>query len=146
MEYISSQIKHCRAFSFFPLQPPPVLLSLSFFIYLSLMFDILVANATFSILGFPMRLSRESLNFCEVLLLYLKTLCPQLSLMLDIIRWPRGQETSASAGDLGLIPGSRTPPGEGNGNLLQYSCLRNPMDRGAWWAIVHGAAKESDMT
>ena len=37
-------------------------------------------------------------------------------------------------------------PGEGNGNPLQYSCLENPMDRGAWWAIVHGIAKESDMT
>ena len=67
-------------------------------------------------------------------------------LMLDIIRWPRGQKTSASAGDWGLIPGSWTPPGEGNANLLQYSCLRNPMDRGAWWATVHWAAKESDMT
>ena len=36
--------------------------------------------------------------------------------------------------------------GEGNGNLLQYSCLGNPMDRGAWWATVHGAAKELDTT
>ena len=37
-------------------------------------------------------------------------------------------------------------PGEGNGNLRQYSCLENPMDRGAWWATVHGGRKESDMT
>ena len=37
-------------------------------------------------------------------------------------------------------------PGEGNGNLLQYSCLKNSIDRGAWWAIVHGFTKESDMT
>ena len=43
--------------------------------------------------------------------------------------------------DVGLIPGSGGSTGEGNGNPLQYSCLGNPMDRGAWWAIVHGAAK-----
>ena len=126
--------------------PPPVLLSLSFFIYFSLMFDILVANVTFFILSFPMRPSGESLNFCEVLLFYLKTLCPQLSLMLDIIRWPRGRESSANAGDLGLIPGSWKSPGEGSGNPLQYSCLGNLMDRIAWRATVHWAAKESDMT
>ena len=51
---------------------------------------------------------------------------------------------TASAGDLrdvGLIPGLGRCPGEGNGNPLQYSCLENPMDRGAWWAIVHGVAK-----
>ena len=43
-------------------------------------------------------------------------------------------------GDLGLIPGSERSPGEGNGNPLQYSCLGKPMDRGAWWDIVHGVA------
>ena len=43
------------------------------------------------------------------------------------------------------IPGSRRSPGEGNGNPLQYPCLGNPMDRGAWWAIDHGVA-ELDMT
>ena len=43
--------------------------------------------------------------------------------------------------DLGLIPGSGRLPGEGNGNPLQYSCLENPVDRGAWWATVHGVAK-----
>ena len=47
----------------------------------------------------------------------------------------------ASRGDAGLIPGSGRSPGGGNDNLLQYSCLENPMDRGAWWAIVHGVAK-----
>ena len=50
----------------------------------------------------------------------------------------------ANAGDMGLIPGLRRSPGEGNGNLLQYSCLGN-MNRRAWWAIAHGVAKESDM-
>ena len=47
----------------------------------------------------------------------------------------------ANARDTGLIPGSRRSPGEGNGNPLQYACLGNPMDRGARWALVHGAAK-----
>ena len=46
-----------------------------------------------------------------------------------------------NVGDLGSIPGSGTSPGEGNGNPLQYSCLENPMDRGAWYATVHGVAK-----
>ena len=47
----------------------------------------------------------------------------------------------ANAGDNGLIPGLGRSPGEGNGSLLQYSCLRNPMDRGTWWATVHRVAK-----
>ena len=53
----------------------------------------------------------------------------------------------ASAGDLASIPGSERYPGEGKGNPLWYSCLGNPMDRGAWWVTVHvglQAAKESD--
>ena len=48
----------------------------------------------------------------------------------------------ANAGDGGLIPGSGRPPGEGNGNPLQYSCLETSMNRGAWWATVHKVAKE----
>ena len=50
----------------------------------------------------------------------------------------------ANAGDVrdvSSIPGSGRSPGGGHGNPLQYSCLENPMDRGAWWAIVHGVAK-----
>ena len=46
-----------------------------------------------------------------------------------------------AAGEVGSIPGSLRSPGEGNGNLLQYSCLENPMDRGAWWATVQRFAK-----
>ena len=46
-----------------------------------------------------------------------------------------------SAGDFGLIPGLGRSPGEENGNPLQYSCLENPMDRKAWWAIDHEVAK-----
>ena len=49
--------------------------------------------------------------------------------------------SASNAGDPGLIAGSRRSPGEGNGNPLQYSCLENPMDRGAWRATVHGVAK-----
>ena len=47
----------------------------------------------------------------------------------------------ANAGDAGLIPGSGRSLGGGNGNSLQYPCLENPKDRGAWWAAVHGVAK-----
>ena len=50
------------------------------------------------------------------------------------------------AGDAGLIPGLGRSPGEGNGNLPQYSCLGNPMDRGAWQATVYGVTKELDIT
>ena len=53
---------------------------------------------------------------------------------------------SANAEDMCLISGSGRSLGEGNGNPLQYSCLGNPMDRGAWWAIVYGVAKELDTT
>ena len=52
----------------------------------------------------------------------------------------------AKAGDMGLIPGSGRSPVEGSGNPPQYSCLENPMTRGAWWATVHVVAKELDMT
>ena len=47
----------------------------------------------------------------------------------------------ASAGDVGSIPESGSSPGDGNGNPLRYSCLENPMDRGAWQPTVHGVAK-----
>ena len=52
----------------------------------------------------------------------------------------------ANAGDVGLVSEFGRCPGEGNGNPLQYACLGNPMDRGAWCARVHGLAKELDMT
>ena len=51
------------------------------------------------------------------------------------------KESACNAGDPGLTPRSGRSPGEGNGNPLQYCCLENPMDRGAWWATVHGVAK-----
>ena len=58
--------------------------------------------------------------------------------------FPVGSDSKASAytaGDLGSIPGSGRSPGEGNSNPLQYSCLENPMDGGAWWATVHRVTK-----
>ena len=58
---------------------------------------------------------------------------------------PGGKASACNAGDPGSIPGSGGSPGEGNCNPLQYSCLKNSMDRGAWWATVHGVT-ESDMT
>ena len=53
---------------------------------------------------------------------------------------------AGDAGDMGLILASGRSPRVGSGNPLQYSCLENPMDRGAWQARVHGVTKESDMT
>ena len=52
-----------------------------------------------------------------------------------------GEEAACSAGNLGSIPGLGGSPGEENGNPLQNSCVENPMDRGAWWATVHGVAR-----
>ena len=58
--------------------------------------------------------------------------------------WVSGKETSCNAGDAGdkgSIPGSGRSPGGGRGSTLQYSCLENPVDRGAWRATVHGVTK-----
>ena len=52
-----------------------------------------------------------------------------------------GKESACNAGDLGSIPRLGRSPGEGNGNPLQYSCLENPTDRGAWQATVHGVPR-----
>ena len=62
--------------------------------------------------------------------------------------FPGGSEVKVSAcnaGYLGLIPGSGRSPEEGNGNPLQYSCLGNPRDRGAWRVTVHGVAKSQEL-
>ena len=66
------------------------------------------------------------------------------SRFIHTVNFPSGSDDKESAyntGDLGLIPGLGRSPGGGHGNPLQYSCLETPMDRGAWWAIVHGVAK-----
>ena len=52
-----------------------------------------------------------------------------------------GKESPCNAGDPGLIPGLGRSPGEENGNPLQYFCLENSVDRGTWWATVHGFTK-----
>ena len=57
-----------------------------------------------------------------------------------------GKASAYNAGNLGSVPGSGRSPGEGNGNLLQYSCLENPMDGGAWLGYSPWGRKESDMT
>ena len=67
---------------------------------------------------------------------------PWLSLQLCYFRWLSGKE---SACDAGLIPVWGRSPGEGNGNPLHYSCLGNPMDRGAWRATVHGVTTELNL-
>ena len=54
-----------------------------------------------------------------------------------------GKESACNVGDLGSVPGLGRSPGKGNGNLLQYSCLENSMNRGVWQATVHGVAKRS---
>ena len=91
--------------------------------------------------GFPSTVPPGSLRmYCFKLLLLL---CHGLP------RWLSGKESTASvedAWDMGLIPGLGRSPGVGNGNLLQCSCLENDMDRGDWWATVHGGHKESDTT
>ena len=56
------------------------------------------------------------------------------------------ENPAINAGDMGSILMSQRSPGGGNGNTLQYSCLENSMDRGDWWATVHGVTKESDTT
>ena len=70
-------------------------------------------------------------------------------ILLECLGFPGGsviKNLPANVGDAGLIPGSGRSSGEGNGNLLQYSCLGNPMNRGFWWVTVCGIAKESDRT
>ena len=59
----------------------------------------------------------------------------------DFLGGSDNKEPACNAGELGSIPGLGRCPGEGNGDPLQCFCMRNPMDRGAWWATVHGVAK-----
>ena len=69
--------------------------------------------------------------------------------VLGLPQWLSSKESACNAGDAvdsGSIPGLGRSPGEGNGYPLQYFCLANPMDRGAWWATVHMGRKESDTT
>ena len=61
--------------------------------------------------------------------------------IIGLPKWLSSKESACNAGDVGSIPGSGISPGEGIGYPLQYSCLENPMDRGAWQATVHGGHK-----
>ena len=63
------------------------------------------------------------------------------NISLGVPRWLRGKESACSAGGAGSIPGSGRFPGGKHGNPRQYSWMENSMDRGAWWATVHGVAK-----
>ena len=65
----------------------------------------------------------------------------KLSPHCGLFRWLNGKDPSVNAGNGGSIPWSGRSSGEGNGNPLQYSSLGNPMDRGAWWATVHGVRR-----
>ena len=72
----------------------------------------------------------------------------QIPWWFSVLCFPGGTEVKAStcnAGDLGLIPRLGRSPGEGKGNQVHYSCPENPMDRGAWWATVHGVAKSQTL-
>ena len=80
-------------------------------------------------------------HFISTLLLL--HICKSLS---GLPRWLSSKESACQSRGQGLIPVLGRPPGGGNGNLLQYSCLGNPRDRGAWRATVHGVKKESDTT
>ena len=62
-------------------------------------------------------------------------------LVVDFPRGSDGEESAYNTGDSGSIPGLGRSPGDGNGNLHQYSCLENSMERGAWWATVPGVTK-----
>ena len=67
--------------------------------------------------------------------------CAYLLFILDLSYSSNSKESACSAGDLSSIPGSERSSGEGNGNLLQYSWLENPMDREAWWSTVCGVTQ-----
>ena len=93
--------------------------------------------------------AKITINYLCTLFHYIFMSAYDLSSILPSTCFPGGSDGKASAciaGDLGLIPGSGRSPGEGNGNPLQYSCLENSMDKGAWQATIHETAKDSDIT
>ena len=100
------------------------------------------ANITSQERPFPPTPAKISLPSFLDLNQFFFTTSIRLSFIRGLPRWHNGvKNPSANAGDTGSIPGLRRSPGVGNGNPLQYSCLRNPMKRGDGWAVVHGAAK-----
>ena len=114
------------------------------------MFNLLLSNCyelhfiTFQII-FLIVSQNCDLNESRIFLSFLGFLNTAVSLIW-LPRWLSGKESTCNTGDTGSIPVLGRFPGEGNVNLFQYSFLGNPTDRGAWWAIGHGVAKQSDMT
>ena len=80
-------------------------------------------------------------TYKSYLVLLVVWFCRKLSLSMGFSRWLSGKEYACQAEALGSIPWSRRSPREGNGHLLQYFCLGNPMDRRAWQATVHKVTK-----
>ena len=97
------------------------------------------------IMMYLQNMGRESLNTPSWLICSLCTAPPPAPRPQGLLQWLSGKEFTCNAGDAGLILGSEGAPGGGNGNPLQYSSLRNPMDRGTWRATVQRVA-ESDTT
>ena len=85
---------------------------------------------------YPLCSTSKIFSPCSVLHLEPGLLALWASVVVPVVKNPL-----ANAGEAGSIPGSRRTPGEGNGNPIQYSCLRKPTPRGAWHATVHGVAK-----
>ena len=85
------------------------------------------------------------IDFVTVLIMFMHNICTlTYDTFIISLGFPGGsdeEESACSAGDLGSITGLGRSPGEGNGHPIQYLCLENSMDRGAWWAVVHGVAK-----
>ena len=85
------------------------------------------------------------IDIYTVLILCIKQITNETLVVFLVVRSvknpPSKEQTTCNAGDPDLTPESGRSPGEENGNLFQYSCMGNPMDRGVWWAIVHGVAK-----
>ena len=103
------------------------------------------------------KVARSCLNLCDVVDYSLPGSCVHGIFQARILEWEQWSviihayqvalvvknrpANAVDQRDVGSIPGSGRSPGEGNGNLLQYSCLENPMDRGAWQTTIHGVAK-----
>ena len=103
---------------------------------------VLPLGSSFSSLGKGEKIWPSRINFAKEFLILILHRISDLERLSN--GFPGGSEVKASAcnaGDLGLIPGLGRSPGEGNGNPLQYSCLENPKNGGAWWATVHGVTK-----
>ena len=81
-----------------------------------------------------------------LLLVHLWSFCGQVWLCWGFPGGSDGKESACNVGDLGSIPGSGRSPGGGHGNPLQYSCLENPMDRGAWRATVHRVTSQTRLS